>query len=111
MFHKKMIHFILVMTLTLLPLTAQTAEAPPWAEHVMSKLGCMGSMFGEVDGKVFVDGVIMDDGAKVRENGFKIESGAPYRVSVTKVSNSKYEVSVKRMDQPGSSEIKTLEIK
>jgi hypothetical protein len=111
MFYKKMMHFILVMTLVLLPLIAQTAEPPPWAEHIMTELGCMGGMFGEVNGKIFVDGVIMDDGSKLKKNGFKIEPGAPYRVSVTKVNNSKYEVSVKRMDQPGKSEIKTLEIK
>jgi len=112
MFRKKAVQFILTMILALLPLTAQSADAPPpWAEHVMSELGCMGGMFGEMEGKIFVDGVIMDDGAKLKERGFAIESGAPYRVSVTRVSDSKYEVSVSRMDQRGASETKTLEIK
>jgi len=111
MFRKEIVQFVLFLILALVPLTAQSADAPPpWAEHVMSELGCMGGMFGEVEGKIYVDGVIMDDGAKLKKKGFAIESGAPYRVSVTKVSDSKYEVSLSRMDQPGASETKTLEI-
>ena len=111
MYGKRLGCFIFVLIFALPVLAAQPAEAPPWAEHVMSELGCMGGMFGEMEGKVFVDGVTMDNGAKLKAKGFTIKLGAPYRVSVTKTGNDKYEVSVKRMDQPGASEVKKVEIK
>ena len=111
MFSKKIFRITLIMILVLLPFTAQSAQEPAWAEHVMSELGCMGGMFGEIEGKVFVDGVIMDDGAKLKDKGFKIESGAPYRVSAMKINDGKYEVTVSRMDQRGVSETKILDIK
>ena len=110
MYVKTVSCLIFALILALPVMAVQPTEAPPWAEHVMSELGCMGGMFGEMKGKVFVDGVTMDDGAKLKSRGFKIEPVAAYRVSVTKTGNNKYEVSVKRMDQPGPSEIKVLEI-
>ncbi len=108
---KKFFSIAFIVVLFVLPFTAQGDQEPVWAEHVMTELGCMGGMFGEMEGKIFVDGVIMDDGAKLKSKGFKISSGAPYRVSAMKINGNQYEVSVKRMDQPGPSEIKILEIK
>ena len=112
MFRKKMIRIALMMILMLIPVTAQSGqEPPPWAEPVMAELGCMGGMFGEMDGKIYVEGIIIDQGAKLKTRGFKIETGAPYRVSATKISDTKYEVRVSRMDQRNVSETKIVEIK
>ncbi len=112
MFRKSVVQSFFIMILVMMPLTALSADAPPpWAESVMAELGCMAGMFGKMEGNVFVDGMIMDDGAKLKERGFTITAGAPYRVSVTQINKGKYEVSVKRMDQPGASEMKILEIK